>query len=303
MISLVFAWRYRAKRIRRRQQPADAESDDALYRAVSNSTYNSEKRVPLGSVGEVGIEKPQQVFIPTPHTGEAAWKPQIRAYGGVPLHNGELPKHVQAAREGRKFITSWREPSQPSPPPVYKEKIDLAPPAPIPSAPLNIVVDSAFPTSRFSNPTPLPLTAVEEHPEPLPSPARTSSFAQQQGHKHSRSRSVSSKHISGEIVTKVTPSSARLSHSRSSSINGQIRLMAVINTFHPSLADELPIKIGDCVRLIEEYHDGWCLVQHVGKTEAPRGVVPRFCLVDRQAATTKSTKSRKRSLTQSAVKA
>jgi hypothetical protein len=174
--------------------------------------------------------------------------------------------------------------------------VDVVDAAQTPVAPLNkqlnVVTAGDMPTSRFSNPTPLPLSSVEEHQEPLPSPARTSSFAQQQG------RPVSSKHITGENVTKVTPSMAR--HSRSSSITGQLRLMTVINTFHPSLADELPIKLGDCVRLIEEYHDGWCLVQHVGKADAPRGVVPRFCLVDRQSAVTKPTKSRKRSLTQSA---
>ncbi|KAE9410988.1 hypothetical protein BT96DRAFT_969229 [Gymnopus androsaceus JB14] len=301
----ICAWKYRARR-RRQRQSADTEWDDPLYRAATNTTVGSEKQVPLGSVGSVVIDKPQQVFIPIPHKGEAAWTPQVRAYNGVPLHNGELPKHVQAAREGRKFITSWREPAQASPPPSYREKVDLAsdaatkpPTAPI-NKQLNVAVASEFPTSRFSNPTPLPLSAVDEHPEPLPSPARSSSFAQQQ--RHSRSRSVSSKHISGEVVTKTTPSMVR-HHSRSSSITGQIRLMAVINTFHPSLADELPITIGDCVRLIEEYHDGWCLVQRVGKADAPRGVVPRFCLVDRPSAGTKSTKSRKRSLTQSAVKA
>ncbi|KIK71125.1 hypothetical protein GYMLUDRAFT_235492 [Collybiopsis luxurians FD-317 M1] len=290
VVTGICVWRYRVRRKQRLSGVGD--SDDPLWRPATNSSFDSEKHA--------GLEKPQQVFIPIADRGEAAWTPQIRTYRGVPLKNGELPKHVQAAREGRKFITSWR--NEPSPPPSYQEKVEGPTDAavkPVTKAPLNkqlnVVTSSDFPPSRFSNPTPLPLTSVsEEPPQPLPSPARTSSFPQK--HRHSRSRSVSSKHISGEVVTKITPTQAR--HSRSGSTD-VVRLMTVINTFRPSLDDELLIKVGEHCRLLEEYHDGWCLVQLVGKAESPRGVVPRFCLVDRQTA---PAKSRKRSLTQSAVK-
>ncbi|KAF9069161.1 hypothetical protein BDP27DRAFT_1421348 [Rhodocollybia butyracea] len=280
-ISALCIWRYRR---RKQKKPVD-DSDDALYRPTTNTSFDSEK--------QAGVEKPQKVFIPIPHKGEAAWTPQVKTYLGVPLKNGELPKHVQAAREGYKQTTAWR--NEPSPPPSYQEKSQSVVPSVEITAPTNkplSVLTNQPPSSRFSNPTPL-LTTVSEHPEPLQSPARSASFANKQ-HRHSRSRSVSSKHISGEISTKVTPSQAR--HSRSAS--DKIRLMSVINTFHPSLDDELPIKIGDSVLLIEEYHDGWCLVQHVGKIESPRGVVPRFCLVDRATA---PAKARKRSLTSSSA--
>jgi hypothetical protein len=33
--------------------------------------------------------------------------------------------------------------------------------------------------------------------------------------------------------------------------------------------------------MIEEYEDEWCLVQRVGRTDQ-RGVIPRFCLIERQ---------------------
>lgn len=59
------------------------------------------------------------------------------------------------------------------------------------------------------------------------------------------------------------------------------RLMSVTDTFVPSLRDELPVKIGEVVRLLEEYEDEWCLVQRVGRPDAPKGVVPRFCLEER----------------------
>ncbi|KAF8891330.1 hypothetical protein BD779DRAFT_1670949 [Infundibulicybe gibba] len=66
--------------------------------------------------------------------------------------------------------------------------------------------------------------------------------------------------------------------------NGQRlpRLMSVVTTFTPNLEDELEVRLGDTVRMIDEYHDGWCLVQRVGRIDAPRGVIPRFCLHERR---------------------
>ena len=60
------------------------------------------------------------------------------------------------------------------------------------------------------------------------------------------------------------------------------RFMSVASTFTPTLADELAIQIGDIVSMFEEYRDGWCLVQRVGFTDSPKGVVPRFCLEERE---------------------
>lgn len=58
------------------------------------------------------------------------------------------------------------------------------------------------------------------------------------------------------------------------------RLMTVVTSFTPSLADELSVEIGESVRMLNEYGDGWCLVQRVGNNNAPKGVVPRSCLND-----------------------
>ena len=57
--------------------------------------------------------------------------------------------------------------------------------------------------------------------------------------------------------------------------------MIVAALYVPSLSDELPIRLGETIRMIEEYEDEWCLVQRVGRTDQ-RGVVPRFCLTERQ---------------------
>ena len=77
-----------------------------------------------------------------------------------------------------------------------------------------------------------------------------------------------------------TPATSR---PRSKSIGGKRfpRLMVVTCTFVPSLADELAIKVGETLRLVEEYEDEWCLVQRVGKPDAEKGVIPRFCLQER----------------------
>ena len=60
------------------------------------------------------------------------------------------------------------------------------------------------------------------------------------------------------------------------------RIMLTVCTFVPSLNDELSIRIGEPLMMMEEYEDEWCLVQRVGdgKGEIQRGVVPRFCLQD-----------------------
>lgn len=58
--------------------------------------------------------------------------------------------------------------------------------------------------------------------------------------------------------------------------------MTVVATYVPSLNDELAIKVGESVRMLEEYEDEWCLVQYVGRTDDKKGVCPRFCLVERQ---------------------
>lgn len=57
--------------------------------------------------------------------------------------------------------------------------------------------------------------------------------------------------------------------------------MVVATLYAPTLSDELPVRLGETIRMIEEYEDEWCLVQRVGRTHE-RGVVPRFCLTERQ---------------------
>jgi hypothetical protein len=64
--------------------------------------------------------------------------------------------------------------------------------------------------------------------------------------------------------------------------HGVPRFMNVIGSFTPTMEDELPIQIGETVRILEEYQDGWALVQRIGRIDAPKGVVPRSCIADRE---------------------
>ncbi|TFY62049.1 hypothetical protein EVG20_g6839 [Dentipellis fragilis] len=60
------------------------------------------------------------------------------------------------------------------------------------------------------------------------------------------------------------------------------RLMDVASTFNPSREDELAVRVGEVLRLLEEFEDEWCLVQRVGPVDAEKGVIPRFCLQERR---------------------
>ncbi|KAF8647465.1 hypothetical protein AX16_006671 [Volvariella volvacea WC 439] len=71
------------------------------------------------------------------------------------------------------------------------------------------------------------------------------------------------------------------------------RLVSVITTFTPSLEDEMAVKVGETVRLLSEFEDGWCLVERLVSEQAPvgsenamdgvrRGVCPKFCIGEKR---------------------
>ena len=52
------------------------------------------------------------------------------------------------------------------------------------------------------------------------------------------------------------------------------RFMIVDAPYTPLLSDELPLEVGDVVRLLHAFDDGWCIVERNGAT----GAVPKICL-------------------------
>lgn len=62
-----------------------------------------------------------------------------------------------------------------------------------------------------------------------------------------------------------------------------IRLMTVIMDYDPELPDELEVKVGDTVRILRDYDDGWCVVEHLSRSKKRPGAVPRMCLQERNS--------------------
>lgn len=148
------------------------------------------------------------------------------------------------------------------------------------------------PDTRLEAPPPTPpasaskfkLEVPTEVPPPLPSPARSSSFVTTG--ETSVSPQIQEHVSSASRIGHVKNTSSQSSYSRPPSVTDRAelpRLMTVIDTFTPNLDDELPVKIGDTVRMLEEFQDGWCTVQHLGKYNAARGAVPKLCLQERRS--------------------
>lgn len=144
-----------------------------------------------------------------------------------------------------------------SPPPAYAEAAPLSPPT--------IVIESANATTVTLPTINVEMLKTDPNPSsPLPSP---------------RTKSIGPDSPLHKSLT--SAAAAMIKGSRLSMSAKQLpRLMVVVNTFVPTLADELAVTVGEPIKLIQEYEDEWCLVQRVGKTDSERGVIPRFCVQD-----------------------
>ena len=113
-------------------------------------------------------------------------------------------------------------------------------------------------------------------PMPVISPARSESFAP-------KDLDLPSPHTPPAISTSGLDStggqigSARVEDEKDVELPPS-RLMTVVALYTPNLPDELQVKLGDVVRVIAEYKDGWCFAQLLGTIDAPKGVVPLVCL-------------------------
>ncbi|KAJ8092494.1 fus1 actin binding activity protein [Marasmius tenuissimus] len=319
LISGCVWWRIKKRRNRKGGLYVSSSPRSDLFGLESRPETDSSSFV---GVSASSIEKPEKALVvpnPFPHE-ETGWVPQIKNYKGVPVINGQLPAHVQAARDGKRWLKALSRGTlneKSEAPPSYHVRngsysnrssdatlVRGGPPGiPLPPTPPNVNVRpptpptppangkkpkfsppplssttelSKPPSSRFSL-SPLPPKTPGSSVEPLPSPARNTSFSHQQS-------------------TAPLQTSTKSSLFKSGSGNDGLslpRLMSVTNTFTPSLEDEMLIHIGDTIRMVEEYTDGWCLVQRVGKPDAPKGVVPRFCLTERQSVVPPTTSSRR----------
>ncbi|KAF9484638.1 hypothetical protein BDN70DRAFT_872151 [Pholiota conissans] len=206
-----------------------------------------------------------------------------------------LPKAVaEKRRPSQRVKSSWMSPNAEefigSPPPSYDMAngngspnflIPIPPQLPpqkarvaaAPQTPPATKVSHSKPSKKGSNLQALIVPQYNTEPAPVPSPARSESFA--------RKDLVIP---TPALVLSSAPSSmpSNSNNEISPKSGSGARMMTVVAPYTPTLADELNVIVGDTVRLLQEYQDGWGFVQFVGKGDAPKGVVPLVCLQERK---------------------
>ncbi|KAG6812076.1 hypothetical protein H0H92_004542 [Tricholoma furcatifolium] len=254
---------------KRNQRRKERTSPNALAGKVMverEYQYHSEKHIDLSDVS-IYTEKPEKAVL-TPRSfddSDGKWVPQIKPY---PATNVSLPEPA-ASPKGKSHKVQLSVKTTPitplSPPPSYLLSNRMSGEAqsqspqviniPIPPSPTTLTHNLPPPTPPANRRKKTSFTSLVEQPVPAPSP-RSESFAPQD---------LAPYPSSTDEATHKLP-----------------RLMTVSSSFTPTLDDELAIKLGDTVRMLDEYKDGWCLVQRVGRIDAPKGAVPRFCLQERR---------------------
>ncbi|KAH0583514.1 hypothetical protein H2248_009141 [Termitomyces sp. 'cryptogamus'] len=219
----------------------------------------SQKRIDLTDVS-IYTEKPEKAVLTHSFDEPAGWVPQIKAY---PPTNLSFPEPTASPKnDSPKFsVKTTLDTPQPSPSDYLmandasredqSPRFNSIPPCPAIST--TGLAALTFPANRRTKTS---LVPPAEQPMQNLSP-RSESFTPQDPFYPSSPDS--------DQPTQKLP-----------------RLMTVSASFTPTLDDELAIKLGDIVRMLEEYKDGWCFVQRVGRIDAPKGAVPRFCLQERR---------------------
>ncbi|KZV96220.1 hypothetical protein EXIGLDRAFT_733783 [Exidia glandulosa HHB12029] len=59
------------------------------------------------------------------------------------------------------------------------------------------------------------------------------------------------------------------------------KLVSVVSPFDSTMPDELPVAVGETLRVIEVYEDDWCLAERIGRKKG-RGILPQNCVSEKQ---------------------
>ncbi|KAJ7633076.1 hypothetical protein FB45DRAFT_914317 [Roridomyces roridus] len=278
-----FFWR----RKRNAKEEKTQQSHIIDFTSEKALTFDVDRKLDLHA-SAYGIEKPSPAFIPvvvasTPDADmSTGWVPQIIPNRSTDLASQSSLSSNKSKGSKKSFGTSrgWDKtlskyaPSERSPPPSYMADSKTAtlasqvplPPSPPhkPTLPPTPPTPPAFKKTSKLNPFSRDIPSAKPMPTelppslPLPSPARSASFAA---------------HQDGILAQLEGPEE---------DMPAPARLMVVSSPFTPSLDDELPITVGETLRVLEEFQDGWALCQRIGRIDAPKGVVPRTCLTERE---------------------
>ncbi|RDB22178.1 hypothetical protein Hypma_010610 [Hypsizygus marmoreus] len=268
----IVIWRYKTRRSRSRK-PAPSLAG----RVTIEKEFHFEKHIDLNNV-DIYTEKPQKaVLTPRSFDSEVGWVPQIKTYPPTEVSIPEPTASFKSKSKSHALQLSVKTSSEGSldvalsPPPSYfianggaeQQSPRLIPIPPSPAA--STTHPPTPPTPPATRKATSFASRAEQPAMPMPSP-RSESFA------------------THDIALPIDPirNSAASGSDESGSSQRLPRLMTVAASFTPTLDDELAIKLGDTVRMVDEYRDGWCLVQRVGRIDAPKGAVPRFCLQERR---------------------
>jgi hypothetical protein len=256
----IVAWKMYSYR-KRKNRAACATRFSIVYRS-------SEKPAFVSFAGsDIVNEYRKPVLTPSISSDPyARWVPQIRS---VTLPSGvTVPPIAVTAPDRSPTLQDERPPTPnsgplvpqvPSPPPAYHILGLHSIPVP-PSPPESAPIDIPPPTPMHKSPGTTVSAPTRESFDlpPVPSP---------------RSESFQS--------TTSTTSPSRIALATAFAPKSFPQLMLVTSSFQPARPDELSLRMGETLRLIREFEDEWCLVQRVGRPNAEKGVVPRFCLEER----------------------
>lgn len=233
-------------------------------------------------------EKPHKVVLTPaiPLDMEVRWVPQVPAHRQLAVPKPSIVKKGVHPSSLEKSIHGFSALDGRTPPPAYfvsnggpaTPRTSLPPSIPLPPLPADVPTQPPTPPTppvhkkfsfKLKSSSPAP-----QMPPPLSSPARSESFSP---------HSPATLPVDVDASEESDPDRPSGESGKGRAGQRLPRLMTVVTTFVPNMEDELAVKIGDTVRMLEEYHDGWCLAQLlVGRVDAPQGVIPRFCLEERQ---------------------
>src|SRR6266850_2099943 len=257
----IIAWKLYSYRQRKKARAARATRFSIAYRSSEKPAFVSFADLDVIDGSRKPVLAPSIASDPY-----ARWVPQIRS---VTLPSGVTVPPVAITAPERSPKLKDECPPTPnsgpsmsplsSPPPAYRILGLHTIPIP-PTPPESTPVDIPPPTPMHRSPATTASTPVRESFDlpPVPSP-RSESF-----------QSIAS-----------MPSAPRTGLATVFAPKSLPPLMLVTSSFRPSRPDELSLSVGETLRLIKEFEDEWCLVQRVGRPDAEKGVVPRFCLEER----------------------
>ncbi|KAG5637940.1 hypothetical protein H0H81_002534 [Sphagnurus paluster] len=261
----VLVWRFFILK-RRNARPSTALAG----RVTVEKEYNSERHVDLADIS-IYTEKQHSVVLSPRIDRENSWVPQIKGYQGEKV---ALPEPAASAK-GK--IKSLKLPLHPRPPSSPLNSARTPPPS------YYFMANGGVQSPRFIPIPPSPITPAASPPPPTPPANRKkSNFASLMEQSPLTEAFPTPRSESFAYQELIYPKHGDSTNNESSQ-DRVPRLMLVTTTFTPTLDDELSIKVGEIVHMLSEYRDGWCFVQRLGRMNAPKGAVPRFCLQDRTA--------------------